>query len=105
YTIQLFFLSCFLTGIIWAQSTSVVYTHRLYTVRDGLPDILVTSLFQDRQGNLWVGTKSSLAKFDGKHFTTFDANEGLTQGINNIFQLSDGRMLVCTYSGIQYISG
>jgi PAS domain S-box-containing protein len=38
----------------------------------GLPQDTVISLFQSRDGYIWVGTKAGIARFDGVRFTTFD---------------------------------
>jgi diguanylate cyclase (GGDEF)-like protein len=38
----------------------------------GLPQTTVQSMFQSRDGALWVGTGGGLARFDGVRFTTFE---------------------------------
>jgi diguanylate cyclase (GGDEF)-like protein len=43
-----------------------------WTVADGLPQVAVQSLAQDGDGYLWVATQSSIARFDGVRFETFD---------------------------------
>src|SRR5262249_8342305 len=42
---------------------------RTWTKAEGLPDDSVTALLQTRNGYLWVGTSSGLARFDGIRFT------------------------------------
>ena len=56
-------------------STQLVdgYTVRLWQTEDGLPQNLVTSAVQTRDGYLWFGTSSGLARFNGQRFVTFDA--------------------------------
>lgn len=38
----------------------------------GLPQNTVTAVVQTRDGYLWIGTYSGLARFDGLRFTVFD---------------------------------
>lgn len=42
--------------------------HDVWSERDGLPSGTVSTLLQDADGYLWVGTSSHLARFDGHHF-------------------------------------
>ncbi|MBP8244187.1 MAG: hypothetical protein KAX45_06595 [Chitinophagaceae bacterium] len=42
-----------------------------YTAANGLSDDVVTSLHQDQQGFLWVGTANGLCRFDGTQFYRF----------------------------------
>ncbi|MFO0394817.1 MAG: two-component regulator propeller domain-containing protein, partial [Lysobacteraceae bacterium] len=43
-----------------------------WTVADGLPQVAVQSLAQDGDGYVWVGTQSSIARFDGGRYEPFD---------------------------------
>src|SRR3970040_1724075 len=47
------------------------YRQRVWTTADGLPDNWVHSVLQSRNGYLWIGTGSGLARFDGIKFTAF----------------------------------
>ena len=42
-----------------------------YSTSEGLPQSQVSSIVQDNQGYLWIGTLGGLAKFNGGEFTTF----------------------------------
>ncbi len=74
---------------------------RVYTARDGLPQIQVTAVCQDRAGFLWVGTRTGgLGRYDGRRFETFDAATGLPG--SSILSLSlgpAGELLVGTTTG------
>jgi signal transduction histidine kinase/ligand-binding sensor domain-containing protein len=53
----------------------------VFEADDGLPQNVVTAVVQTRDGYLWAGTFTGLARFDGVRFTTFDAIR--TPGLNN----------------------
>ncbi|WP_141728830.1 ligand-binding sensor domain-containing diguanylate cyclase [Rheinheimera salexigens] len=48
------------------------YLYRYWSVEAGLPQISVTSIAQDTQGYVWVGTQNGLARFDGVNFRVFN---------------------------------
>ena len=60
-----------------------------WTVADGLPQVAVQSLAQDGDGYLWVGTQSSIARFDGVRFEAFDRRR--TGGIDTTMAESSYR--------------
>lgn len=49
------------------------YSLRVWQTEDGLPQNLVTSAVQTRDGYLWFGTDSGLARFDGDRFHVFNS--------------------------------
>jgi ligand-binding sensor domain-containing protein len=47
-------------------------TFKNYNTIDGISKYAVWSMFQDRNGNIWIGTRNTgLYKYDGKTFTNF----------------------------------
>lgn len=42
-----------------------------YMLTDGLQHNLINSIYEDRRGNLWVGSRGGLSRFDDGRFTTF----------------------------------
>lgn len=71
FSIALVFLLLFST--VNAQR----YSFLTYSTAQGLPQSQVTSIVQDKQGYLWVGTLGGLAKFNGKDFETYTTQDGL----------------------------
>lgn len=76
-----------------------------YGVQDGLASPTIHSIFQDRDGFLWIGTESGLCRYDGSNFKTFTVKDGL-QG-NEVFGLiqdKKGRIWLQQYKNrIAYI--
>ena len=56
-----------------------------WQTEQGLPLNTVQSLFQTRDGYLWVGTAGGLSRFDGVRFTTFDAAQAPDMASQPIF--------------------
>jgi hypothetical protein len=84
-----------------AQSVQAkpAYVLESWTVRDGLPVNVITSLLQGRDGYLWIGTFDGLVRFDGVRFTTFNAanSPGLpTSRIVDLKRTSDGSLWLTT---------
>lgn len=76
---------------------------RNWETEAGLPENSVTSIAQTRDGYLWVGTFSGLARFDGTSFATFDpANTPQlpSAGIINLHCDAADRLWVSTLRGL-----
>lgn len=78
-----------------------------YTVTEELPTNETGPVLEDGSGTIWVGTLGSgLARFDGKHFTTFTAKDGLASNfINALAEDADGSLLVGTTHGMNRVRG
>jgi signal transduction histidine kinase/ligand-binding sensor domain-containing protein len=73
-----------------------------WTTQDGLPQNTITSIFQTRDGYLWIGTFGGLARFDGVKFTVFDsANtpELTSNRILSIYEDTWDRLWIGTETG------
>ncbi len=68
----------------------------------GLPQNYVYAILQGRDGYLWIGTRSGLARFDGIRFTTFDDRRPGQLKESEVWALAespDGSLWVGTYGG------
>ncbi len=79
------------------------YVCRTWQMDEGLPQNSVQALAQTAEGYLWVGTTHGLARFDGMHFTVFDADN--TPAIKNssitaLRRTRDGALWVGTGGGL-----
>ena len=76
-------------------------TVKTYSTEDGLAGAVVTSLLQDSQGGVWIGTTSGVSHFDGKQFASFTVNNGLSAGlVTALVEDSTGRIWIGTSEGI-----
>jgi signal transduction histidine kinase/ligand-binding sensor domain-containing protein len=74
------------------------YSFKYYAHEQGLEDLTVSCLFQDRTGFLWMGTMNGLYRYDG---AGFQAAEGLPSArITALAQTADGTLLVATREGL-----
>jgi ligand-binding sensor domain-containing protein/signal transduction histidine kinase len=70
-----------------------------WTDEKGLPENSVVAMTQTRDGYLWLGTLSGLARFDGSQFTVFDEvnTPGLgSSRIVSLFEDSEGTLWIGT---------
>lgn len=75
-----------------------------YTAVNGLSDVMISALAEDRYGNLWIGTDSGGAmKLAANGLTTYSATDGLGgTRIGSIFEDRAGNL--CVISGNNFIS-
>ncbi len=77
------------------------YSFRQYI--EGLGNLNITSLGQDRTGYLWVGTQNGLYRYDGSHFQRYGVAEGIPDRIiDTIYTGPDGTLWVATAAGIYF---
>jgi signal transduction histidine kinase/CheY-like chemotaxis protein/ligand-binding sensor domain-containing protein len=87
---------------LWRMSGGRVSS---FSALDGLSDSRVLSLFEDREGSLWVGTASGLDRFRDTRFTTFTVKEGLPSNETAMAtETRDGSLYVfCSGGGLARI--
>jgi signal transduction histidine kinase/DNA-binding response OmpR family regulator/streptogramin lyase len=77
------------------------YSFRYYGAEDGLTNLAVKVLFQDRTGFLWAGTENGLFRFDGQQFQRYGPAEGLPQEvILSLGEAPDGSLLAGYRGGL-----
>ncbi|MBI2259616.1 MAG: hypothetical protein HYU67_12070 [Flavobacteriia bacterium] len=77
---SIFLLLLFFSFFSFSQSS---YRFRNYSISDGLSQSYVSTIIQDKYGQLWFGTQDGLNKFDGSSFENFSSDN--TIGIDNSY--------------------
>ena len=81
------------------RSQAQRYTFKEYV--DGLGNLSVKSLYQDRAGFLWVGTQGGLFRYDGSRFDEFGPAQGFTAPmVEDIREDAAGRLWVASPNGL-----
>jgi putative nucleotidyltransferase with HDIG domain len=79
------------TGLGRAQQ----YSFRVYGLDQGLTNLGVKNLYQDKQGFLWVSTENGIFRYDGDRFQWFGDKEGIPPSSGIAFgEAPDGSLLV-----------
>ena len=91
------FLAGWLTVSAAPSTNSQNYLMRMWQVEQGLPQNKVTSVVQTRDGYLWIGTYSGLARFDGVRFAVFDDKntpEMHSSRVTSLFESDNGTLWI-----------
>ncbi|HXP87973.1 MAG TPA: ATP-binding protein [Bryobacteraceae bacterium] len=77
------------------------YNFKFYGEDQGLQNLAVQVVLQDRAGFLWVGTQNGLYRYDGSRFSSYGRNEGLPASrIESLHESVDGTLWVGTRTGL-----
>src|SRR5450631_4083673 len=93
-----------MTACIPASSQS--FTFKEYGQAQGLGDLAIRSINQDRGGFLWISTENGVFRYDGSRFIEY----GRKQGLSNPFVAdahidSRGILWAGTPTGVYYMQG
>ncbi|MCK6640554.1 MAG: PAS domain S-box protein [Bacteroidia bacterium] len=98
---RLHLFGVFICALLLVQSAQAQqYSFRQYSVTEGLPVSRVTSLFQDTQGYMWIGTEGGLARYDGHEFEYFDPSNGFRGTVVTAITETESGILFATDSGL-----
>jgi diguanylate cyclase (GGDEF)-like protein len=69
-----------------------------YSVRDGLPNEFMTTIFVGSKGDLWFGGYGGLSRFEDGKFVNYTKTEGLVGNyVRSIYEDADGTFWIGTY--------
>jgi ligand-binding sensor domain-containing protein len=98
---RIFSIVTMLVLALAASLTSQVLPFEILGLKQGIPQSQVTTLAQDREGYLWVGTWGGLARFNGSEFKSFFLEDGLRSArVHELLAASDGTLWVATRPGL-----
>ncbi len=99
-------------GVVWIGTTNdglACYKNGAFSFlrqRDGLANNFVTSLFEDREGSLWVGTREGLSQLTDVKFPIYSAAQGLPGGLcHGVSASVNGGLWISTSLGVSYFDG
>jgi signal transduction histidine kinase/ligand-binding sensor domain-containing protein len=95
-------------GGLWLGSTSgggLVHVYKgrtdVFASSDGLSGDGITTLFEDREGNIWVSTVEGLDRFRDLPIATYSTKQGFTNGIAlSVLAATDGSIWLGTAGGV-----
>lgn len=98
-----FVLTTYIVGVCFGQTPTYSFSHLNTT--DGLSQSVVIAIHQDKLGQIWIGTRDGLNKYDGSKFTIYRNNIDDSTSISNndilsIEEDTDGYLWVGTYNGL-----
>lgn len=83
-------------------STWILYNT---TSTPALPSNYITALAEDNIGNVWIGTRAGLVKYDGISFTVFNTANGLPSNTITCIESIGSQLYVGTRSGLSRYDG
>lgn len=91
--------------LVWLTGAAAIqgqqYLFRYYGADDGLTNLAVKVLFQDRTGFLWAAAENGLFRYDGHRFRHYGPTEGLAREvILSLGEAPDGSLLVGSRAGL-----
>ena len=94
-------------GGLWIGTVQrgLIHVHNgradVFTKSDGLSGDIVMSLFEDREGNVWVATTGGLDRFRELPATTISVKQGLSSDVvTSLVASADDSIWVATYAGL-----
>jgi signal transduction histidine kinase/CheY-like chemotaxis protein/streptogramin lyase len=88
-------------GLFAPTASAQRYTFKFYGDDEGLKNLAVQAVLQDRAGFLWAGTQNGLYRYDGNHFAAYSTADGLPGSrIESLYESVDGTLWVATDGGL-----
>ncbi len=95
-------LPCFVLLVALSMNAQTQrYSFKNYGREQGLTNMAMTSMMQDRTGFIWVGTQNGLFWYDSKSFREFESmQESPSRDIEALHESKDGTLWIGTRSGL-----
>jgi len=89
-------------GLTRLRYKNGLVTSQTYTVKDGLAQNSVYTVYQDSEGVTWAGTvNGGVSQFKDGRFTTYTTASGLSSNtINSVLERHDGTIWLATPNGV-----
>lgn len=79
------------------------FIHDSWSVQNGLPPGMITSICQSKSGYLWIGSFGGLVRYDGVTFKIYDRSEAALHASDKVFATAsakDGTVYFATTAGL-----
>jgi len=101
------------TGYLWYGTNYGIVKYdgvefNLFTKNDSLYDNFISSITQDKEGNIWIGHKSgNISIYDGNQFIKFNPEEGLSmREVSSFYVNQENIVCFSTFGeGVYYYAG
>jgi diguanylate cyclase (GGDEF)-like protein len=104
--LRVFLLALFVMSCVCPRARAQQYTFQYFGVEQGLTNLAVKTLFQDRTGFIWVVTENGVFRYEGVRFREFTPEQGLQASITaSIGESPDGSVLVGNQFGLFQLRG
>ena len=94
------------TCICMAQSTQLKELHfNRLSIKNGLPEGVITSMVQDKEGYIWVGTQGGLVRYDGYSAKVyqFGIKDPLRASVVSVYETPAGELWIgSAYNGLYH---
>ena len=77
---------------------------RKFDERDGLPNLYVRAVLEDRDGNLWLGTNGGLARLQGDRFVAASPGSRLRDLVRVLQEDNEGNLWMGAYNGLTRVA-
>ena len=95
-----------LAALFCSRMQAQHYLFKGYGQDEGLTNLVVQSIVQDKAGFLWVGTQNGLFRFDGSQFRGYFDRDGLPSSeISCLHESQDGALWAGTRDGLARFQG
>ena len=96
-------LFIFATNFLFAQISN--FNFRNINISDGLSNNTISSITEDKFGQIWIGTSNGLNKYNGKEFTIYRNTPGKSNSISssetiNVLSDKEGYIWIGTFNGL-----
>jgi signal transduction histidine kinase/ligand-binding sensor domain-containing protein/ActR/RegA family two-component response regulator len=82
------------------------FSFQQYGPSQGLKNLSVNSILQDRTGYIWTATQNGVYRYDGNRFEMFGLNHGLPSAdVQEIYEGPGGSLWIGTRNGIAVFTG
>ncbi len=82
------------------------FNFTIFGLKEGLVESQIHNIFQDRKGNLWMGSYNGISKYDGHTFENYSQKQGL---VDNFYQCGledhEGNIWLCFRGGVTKFDG